>query len=126
MSTGPDNFVLYDGECPVCASYMALAQLKRLHPDLEVLDARLQPALVAELRGEGFDVNESILVRVGGKVYGGAAATRLISKLGSDNRVIRRLALYAIGGGPWAETLYPWLRGMRNLLLRLMGRSQIG
>lgn len=124
--SGPDDFVLYDGECPVCGAYMALARLRTLRPSLRVLDARQEPALVASLRVQGYDVNDSILVRVGERVYSGAAATRLISQLGSDNPAVRRAALYAIGGAPWSEALYPWLRGMRNGLLRVLGRGMIG
>ena len=121
----PDNFVLYDGECPVCGAYIALAQLRKLRPDLRVLDARHEPALVASLRREGFDVNDSILVRLGSQVYSGGAATRLISQLGSENPLVRRAALYAIGGAPWSDALYPWLRAGRNGLLRILGRGQI-
>ncbi len=125
IDSRPDNFVLYDGECPVCDAYIALAQLRKLRPDLLVLDARHEPALVAAMRAEGFDVNDSILVRLGCRVYSGGAATRLISQLGSENPFVRRAALYAIGGAPWSDALYPWLRAARNGLLRVLGRGQI-
>ena len=125
MTDGPGNFVLYDGECPVCSAYMALSQLRRLQPDFSVLDARTHPELVAQLRGEGFDVNDSLLVRFRGQTYAGADAMRLIAELGQANPIMRRAALYAIGGGPWAHALYPYLRGTRNLLLRMLGRGQI-
>ena len=125
IDSRPDNFVLYDGECPVCGAYIALAQLRMLRPDLQVLDARHEPALVAALRAEGFDVNDSILVRLGPQVYSGGAATRLISQLGSANPIVRRAALYAIGGAPWSYALYPWLRAGRNGLLRILGRGKI-
>lgn len=123
---GPDNFVLYDGECPVCSAYLALAQLKRLRPDFQVLDARQQPELVALLRQCGDDLNDGIVVQIGPRRYSGAAATRLISQLSSGNAYVRRAALYAIGGAPWSNALYPWLRATRNLLLRVLGRQQIG
>ena len=123
---GPDNFVLYDGECPVCRSYMALAQLRHLRPDIRILNAREQPELVALLRKQGHEINDSMLVKLGPTVYEGAGATGLIAELGSDNPWMRRAAMYAIGGGPWAAALYPWLRATRNLLLRLQGKPLIG
>lgn len=92
---------------------------------MRVLDARKEPAVVAAMRAEGFEVNESILVRLGSRVYAGGDATRLISELGSDNPFARRAALYAIGGAPWSDGLYPWLRACRNGLLRVLGRGQI-
>ena len=126
MIARPDNFVLYDGECPVCAGYMAIAQLKRLRPDFQVLDARTEPVLVAALRAEGHDVNESILVRLGSTVYKGADATRLIARLGSANPFIRRTALVLLGGGRFGAWLYPVQRAIRNGLLRALGRVPIG
>lgn len=122
----PDNFVLYDGDCPVCAAYLSIAQLKRLRPDLLILDARQEPALVAELRQAGHEVNDSIIVKLGPQIYANAAATRLIATLGSQNPLARRLALTAIGAAPWSAALYPWLRFTRNRLLRALGRPQIG
>ena len=122
----PDNFVLYDGECPVCSAYVALAQLKRLRPDFQVLDARQQPELVSGLRRSGHDVNDGVVVQIGPRQYSGGAATRLISQLSSRHSLMRRAALYAIGGAPWSNALYPWLRAIRNLLLRVLGRPQIG
>ena len=105
---------------------MALAQLRRLRPDIAILNARDEPELVASLRRDGHEINDSILVRLGPDVYEGSRATGLIAQLGSDNPLTRRLALYAIGGGPWASALYPWLRATRNLLLRLLGKPLVG
>ena len=104
---------------------MALAQLRRLRPDFKVLDARSEPGLVAALRTAGHEINDSIMIRLGPRVYEGSGATRLIAELGSDNPLTRRLALAAIAGGPFGSALYPWLRATRNLLLRLMGKPLI-
>lgn len=122
----PESFVLYDGACPICASYMALLELRRFHPHIEVLDARKQPTLVAHLRALGFDVNDSLLVKLGPTVYAGADATRLLSDLASQHAWARRIAVWSIGGAPWSRALYPYLRGTRNLLLRSLGRPLIG
>lgn len=122
----PENFVLYDGECPICAAYMGIAQLKRLHPELAILNGREHPDIVAGLRTQGHEINESILVRWNGRVYAGGAATKIISDLGSDNPFLRRTALYGLGGAPWSNVLYPYLRSGRNALLRLLGRPMIG
>jgi predicted DCC family thiol-disulfide oxidoreductase YuxK len=122
----PKSFVLYDGECPICASYMALLELRRFHPHIEILDARRHPTLVARLRAQGFEVNESLLVKLGATVYAGADATALLSDLSSEQGWVRRLSVWAIGGAPWSRILYPYLRGTRNLLLRILGRPLIG
>jgi predicted DCC family thiol-disulfide oxidoreductase YuxK len=126
VDTKPESFVLYDGECLICRSYMAIAQLRKIRPDLQVIDARQSPAIVADMRALGHEVNDSLLVKVGSRIYAQGDATQLISELGSQHAVLRRAALWTIGGAPWSGALYPFLRGTRNALLALLGRQQIG
>jgi predicted DCC family thiol-disulfide oxidoreductase YuxK len=120
------DFLLYDGECPVCSAYVAMARLRQLYPGLKVLNARSEPELVARLRGEGYEINEGMVLRLGGVTHFGAEATRMIAVLGraSPSRW-RRTALGLIGGAPWSRRLYPWLNRARQVLLRLLRRGPI-
>ncbi len=130
-STEPQSFVLYDGDCPICRQYMALSALRTLRADIAVIDARAHPDLVASLRSDGFEVNDSIIVRLAGKngdppkTFMGGDATRIIHDLASGNGAARQLALWVIGGAPWRHVLYPYLRGTRNLLLRIAGKPLV-
>lgn len=121
------SYLLYDGECPACSAYVAMARLRQLYPDLQVIDARIAPALVAELRGQGYEINIGMVLNLDGVVHFGAEATRMIARLGraSPSRW-RRMALAFIGAGPWSRRLYPWLNRGRGALLRLLGRGPIG
>lgn len=120
------DFLLYDGECPACSAYVAMSRLRRLYPGLRVMSARSEPALVAELRGKGYEINEGMVLSLGGAIHYGPDATRMIAVLGrcSPSRW-RRAALAFVGTAPWARRLYPWLNRMRLLLLRLLGRKPI-
>lgn len=121
------DYLLYDGECPVCSAYVALARLRQLHPELKVLDARTEPDLVARLRGKGYEINEGMVLCLDGDIRFGAEATRMIALLGrtSPSRW-RRTALGLIGTAPWSRRLYPWLNRGRDALLRLLRRRPIG
>ena len=122
----PRDYLLYDGECPVCTAYVAMARLRRLYPDLAVLDARTDPVLVADLRRQGYEINEGMVLRLGGAVHFGAEATRMIAVLGrSSPSRWRRTALGLIGAAPWSRRLYPWLNRARQVLLRLLRRGPI-
>jgi predicted DCC family thiol-disulfide oxidoreductase YuxK len=124
--TGAD-YLLYDGECPACRAYVAMARLRRLYPDLRLLDARTEPDLVAELRGKGYEINEGMVLCLDGVIHFGAEATRMIALLGrATPSRWRRATLGAIGTAPWARRLYPWLNRARGVLLRLLGRGRIG
>jgi predicted DCC family thiol-disulfide oxidoreductase YuxK len=121
------DYLLYDGECPACSAYVALSRLRRLYPGLRVLDARTEPALVADLRGRGYEINKGMVLSLGGTVHFGAEATRMIAVLGGVGpSPWRRAALAVLGTAPWAGALYPWLNRGRGLLLRLLGRRPIG
>ena len=125
--SGDADFLLYDGECPACSAYVAMTRLRQLHPGLRVINARSEPALVAELRGKGCEINEGMVLCLDGVIHFGPDATRMIAVLGrSSPSRWRRTALAAVGTAPWARRLYPWLNRTRMLLLRMLGRKPIG
>jgi predicted DCC family thiol-disulfide oxidoreductase YuxK len=123
---GEVDFLLYDGECPVCSAYVAISRLRQIYPGLRVLDARAEPALVAELRGRGYEINTGMVLRLDGVIHFGADATRAIAVFGrAGPSRWRRAVLGAIGTAPWSRRLYPWLNRGRSLLLRLLRRGTI-
>ena len=120
------NYLLYDGECPACSAYVAMSRLRQLYPDLRVMSARDQPALVAELRQAGYEINEGMVLALDGQLHFGPEATRTIAVMGRASPSLwRRGALALIGTAPWARPLYPWLNRCRQLLLRMLGRKPI-
>ena len=121
-----NDYLLYDGDCPICSAYVAMARLRRLYPDLRIVSARREPALVAELRTRGYEINEGMVLCLDGAIHFGADATRMIAVLGrSSPSRWRRAALGLIGTAPWAGALYPWLNRGRGPLLRLLRRRPI-
>jgi predicted DCC family thiol-disulfide oxidoreductase YuxK len=120
------DFLLYDGDCPICSAYVAFSRLRQLYPHLRVLSARTEPALVAELRHRGYEINEGMVLSLGGTIYFAAAATQMIASLGCVSPSFwRRSVLALTGTAPWARSLYPWLNRGRRLLLWMLGRQPI-
>jgi predicted DCC family thiol-disulfide oxidoreductase YuxK len=76
--TTPACTVLYDGECPACARYIAASGLAE-RTDVALLDARHQPELVAQHAAAGHDIDEGMVVTQNGAVHFGADATRAIA-----------------------------------------------
>jgi hypothetical protein len=112
-SAGAD-FLLYDGECPACAAYVAMSRLRQLYPGLRIWSARTEPALVARLRAEGYEIDEGMALSLGCVVHFGAEATRTIAVLGRVSPSCRRrVALACIGTAPWARRLYSLLARAR-------------
>ena len=126
-TSDPSNYLLYDGECPACRSYVAFSRLRQLYPDIEVIDAREAPRLVGELRAQGYEINDGMVLKLGRNIYFGPEATRMMAELGkAAPSHATRLGLHLIGGARWSNALYPWLNRARQLLLRLLGRKLIG
>jgi len=120
------NFLLYDGDCPVCSTYVAIARLQQLYPNLRVINARSERTLVVELRREGYEINDGMVLSLDGTIYFGADAMRVIANLGRLSPPLwRRAALAFTGTAPWARPLYPWLNRGRQVLLRMLGRRPI-
>jgi predicted DCC family thiol-disulfide oxidoreductase YuxK len=124
MDFGGD-YLLYDGECPACSSYVAFSRLRQLRPALKVLDARENPDLVEDLRQRGFEINEGMVMQLDGRIFFGAEATRQIARHARDGGVLRGAVLNAVGDAPWSRALYPVLNRGRRLLLGALGRSLI-
>ena len=121
------NYLLYDGSCPACRCYVEMARLRQLYADLQIKDARNEPALVAELRRTGYEINDGMVLSLDGRIYFGAEAVHMIAVLGRSSPSRWRGAVLAlVGTAPWSGWLYPWLNRGRQLLLRLLGRSLIG
>jgi predicted DCC family thiol-disulfide oxidoreductase YuxK len=121
----PEDFVLYDGECSICASYIAVAGLGKSSDGPAAVDARQAPELVEAMRRQGLEVNDGMIARVGGRIYYGPEVTRLIADQATREPVAARGLLYVIGRAPWSHALYPLLVRGRRLLLRLRGRTLI-
>jgi predicted DCC family thiol-disulfide oxidoreductase YuxK len=120
-----DDYLLYDGECPACSSYVAFSRLRQLHPSLKVLDARENPGLVEDLRRRGYEINEGMVMQLDGRIFFGAEATRQIARHAQDGGALRGAVLNAVGDAPWSRALYPLLNRGRRLLLKALGRDLI-
>jgi predicted DCC family thiol-disulfide oxidoreductase YuxK len=119
------DYLLHDGECPACSSYVAFSRLRQRHPSLEVLDARANPELVEDLRRRGYEINEGMVMQLDGRIFFGAEATRQIARHAQNGGALRGAVLMAIGDAPWSRALYPLLNRCRRLLLRALRRGLI-
>lgn len=113
--------VVYDGECPFCVAYTKYTRLKERHGEVELINAREHPALMADYAARGHEVDESFIVEVEGEILThGAAMTYIHSQLAP-----KWTGLPFIANAKLLNMVYPALRGTRNLTLRLLGRRQI-
>ena len=120
MADAPPFRVLYDGECPFCRSYVSFARLRKAVGEVELIDAREVPDLVADYASRGFPIDEGMIVDTGEQVYWGGDAVWAIKCLIRRNPLLRLM-----GGRAFLRWIYPALKFGRNSAIRLLGKSPI-
>ena len=119
------DFLLYDGDCPVCRTYVGWTALRQSHPDIQLIDARERPDLVAALRAEGIEINDTNLLQLDGQRFTGAAAMALVSRKMRADGIGRKVLKAATAPERVLRPIYPWFVRGRKALLWLAGRDQI-
>jgi predicted DCC family thiol-disulfide oxidoreductase YuxK len=121
-----DVWVVYDGECPFCSSFVLLYRIREHAKHVHLIDARSPHPMVDEVRRQRLDLNEGMAVKFKGRFYHGADAMNILAILGSGTTLFNRInrALFRRPGV--ARLLYPLLARGRLITLRLLGRPLIG
>jgi predicted DCC family thiol-disulfide oxidoreductase YuxK len=119
------NWLLYDGDCPFCASYVSYVRLRESVGPIMLADARQHPALVAEATSQGFDIDVGMLLKLDGRYYFAGDCLHVLSLLTTPSGAFNRLNR-ALFKSKWlARFAYPILRTGRNAALFVLGRRRI-
>lgn len=116
--------IVYDGECPFCATYVKLQAAGKNTGHIELIDTRKNPRLVQVLRARGVEINDGLVVLWRGHYYHGAQGMHLLSILGSD-RGLSGLLNRFLRHRNAAPAIYPLLLAGRRRALSLLGRRLI-
>ncbi len=120
-------FLLYDGECPFCAFYIAKSRLEAaLGEPLRLIDGREAPALVARLRREGYDLEEGMVLALEGRLHHGADAMTALEDMIAAPGPFGRLARRFSSNPGRVRRAYPWLRRLRRAALFAKGKPGFG
>lgn len=123
--TGDEILLVYDTQCPACDYYCKLARIRSSVGRLRLVNARDGGAIMDEITAAGFDIDEGMVLKMGGELYYGADAIHMLSLLSSRSGFFNRLTYWTFRYRGMAKVLYPVLRSARNLLLKMLGISRI-
>jgi len=113
--------VVYDRQCPVCHLYCELAQ----SPRVELLDAREDSELMQRITHLGLDIDEGMVVEIDDELHYGADAIYALTAAEPGRGAFGLVSRLLFARRGVAQFMYPWLRRIRNLLLKLLGRERI-
>ena len=117
--------VVYDGDCPLCSSYVSMTRLTKAVGRPTLVNARERPELVRALAESGVSLDAGMVVYYQGRLYVGSEAVHLLALLTTPVDLANRIAAAVLGQPSLARALYPLLRAGRNLLLKLKNRPQL-
>ena len=129
-SAGPqdprgDAWLVYDGDCPFCSRYVQYLRLREAAGPVRLVNAREGGPLVDELRRAGLDLDEGMVLKLGGRYYHGADCIHALALLSSSSGLFNRINAKVFHSPVLSRALYPVLRAGRNTVLRMLGRTKI-
>ncbi len=117
--------LVYDKQCPLCDSYCQLVRIRESVGELTIIDAREQSEVMDEITAQGLDIDQGMVLKMGGQLYYGADAIHALALISSRYGVFNRFNYWMFKSSTLSGLLYPVLRLFRNLLLKLLGKTRI-
>ena len=125
MSDSDRIEVVYDKECPMCEFYCQRIDVRESAGALVRVNARDDSEIMSEITELGLDIDEGMVVRVGDEFHYGADAIHALAQLGSEKGFVNNAARLGFGSRRVARLLYPFFKFLRNLFLKILGRTRI-
>lgn len=119
------NWLAYDGDCPFCARYTAWMDIQQHYGPMALLNLREHPALLADLEGRGFDVDNGMVLHHDGTYYHGVDAVHRVALISTNSGVFNKINRFIFRHRWLSRVLYPVMVFGRNLTLKLLGRKKI-
>lgn len=117
--------LVYDKECPACDYYSNLVRIRDTVGKLVLVDARDKTPVMDEITAAGLDIDQGMVLKIGDELYYGSEAIHRLALIGTRSGFFNRLAYWSFRSRRVSRVLYPVLRSLRNLLLKILGRTRI-
>ena len=117
--------LVYDKECPACNNYCQVIRIREDIGVLKIVDAREDSAVRDEITDMGLDIDQGMVLKMGGQIYYGSDAIHALALISSRAGVFKRLNYWMSKSKLISSWLYPVLRACRNLLLKILNKTKI-
>ena len=125
MKTDTEILIVYDKQCPACDYYCNMVRIRESVGRIVLVDAREGGPIMEEITARGLDIDQGMVVKVGDRIYYGPDAIHALSLMGTNKGWFNRLAYWSFRSRGVSRVLYPLLKGCRNLLLKILGKTKI-
>lgn len=121
----PEIILVYDEECPACRAYSRMVRIRKEIGVLKIINAREQSDIRDRITAAGLDIDQGMVLELGGRLYHGRAAMHILALISSRTGWLNRLNYWLFKSRMVSAIVYPVLLSLRNLLLRLRGVRKI-
>lgn len=118
-------FLIYDKECPACDNYCQVVRIRESVGKLTIIDARQNSKVMDEITKIGLDIDQGMVLKMGDQLYYGSDAIHALALISSQSGIFNRLNYWVFKSKKVSYFLYPVLRSMRNLLLKMLRKTKI-
>jgi predicted DCC family thiol-disulfide oxidoreductase YuxK len=125
MAGDEEVYIVYDGECPVCSNYTRMVRLREAVGRVTILNAREDHEVVREIKRQGYDLDEGMVLKIGNDIHFGADAMHMMAMLGDGSGLFARVNYGLFHSRCFSMFIYPILRSGRVLILKILGRKKI-
>ncbi len=111
---------IYDGECPICQHAAFALRIKEEYGVLHLINARKDQGhdLLMKINKLGLDLDEGMVIFADEQFYHGRAALRFMAHQGAPRNLFNVVCKSLFWSDTIAKVMYPWMRGMRNFLIK--------
>jgi len=117
--------LVYDRACPACNAYCQVVRIRESVGNLRIVDARENSAVMNEISAQGHDIDEGMVLKMGGQLYYGSNALHMLALIGSRSGIFNRFNYCIFKSKKASYILYPLLKFFRHLLLKMLGKTKI-
>ncbi len=117
--------LVYDKDCPACDNYCQVVRIRESIGELKIINARENSEVLEEVTQLGLDIDQGMVLKMGGVIYYGADAIHALALISSRSGLFNKLNYWLFKSKRASAILYPLLRFFRNLLLKMLGKTKI-
>lgn len=113
----------YDGECPICHQYTLYVKIKEEY-EFNILNIRDYIEKIEFFRSKNFEINEGMIIETdSGLIVQGADAINFLNELSNSNNQIYKFLLTNKFSKLFFKFIYPFVKFVRIILLKMIGKS---
>lgn len=113
--------VVYDGDCPICHRLITATRLRDSGIELQLINARDCDVYQMPWFPKNVSINKDMVVKVADQIFYGGQGLHALSLMASRSHWLNKITYAVFSIKPIAVVMYPLLRWLRMLLLKIIG-----